>query len=236
MHLAFNKGLTGLSPGVERVELQIEIMFGGFAGVDRAAESFVLHPVHAALSCCGLPAFPTSPSRRPKNLGPFQLVPVMVSYNLTFTGPNAVDDGTGILKLVLASFPDSNTINYTGLPNSIFSSLTVNIGAGAFSLTDSNISGGGVQGTSSSSIDVAVTESTSGLANGTDFLQLNNTTTNAGNFDIHRVNNGDAGDGTFTIGAPFIATSVPEPLSLSIFGAGLVGAAAMRRRKKAKQV
>ena len=30
--------------------------------------------------------------------------------------------------------------------------------------------------------------------------------------------------------------SVPEPLSLSIFGAGLVAAAAMRRRKKVKQV
>jgi hypothetical protein len=32
------------------------------------------------------------------------------------------------------------------------------------------------------------------------------------------------------------ATAVPEPLTLSIFGAGMLGAAAMRHRKKAKQV
>ncbi len=31
-------------------------------------------------------------------------------------------------------------------------------------------------------------------------------------------------------------TAVPEPITLSIFGAGIVGAIAMRRRKKAKQV
>jgi hypothetical protein len=33
----------------------------------------------------------------------------------------------------------------------------------------------------------------------------------------------------------FQLTAVPEPLTLSLFGAGLAGAAAMRRRKKAKQ-
>src|SRR6266446_2205076 len=32
--------LAGLPLGVERVELQVEIMFGGFAGVDRAAGGF----------------------------------------------------------------------------------------------------------------------------------------------------------------------------------------------------
>ncbi len=31
-------------------------------------------------------------------------------------------------------------------------------------------------------------------------------------------------------------TPVPEPLTLSLFGAGFAGAVAMRRRKKAKQV
>jgi hypothetical protein len=33
---------------------------------------------------------------------------------------------------------------------------------------------------------------------------------------------------------PFNGTTVPEPFTLSLFGAGLVGAAALRRRKKAK--
>jgi hypothetical protein len=32
-----------------------------------------------------------------------------------------------------------------------------------------------------------------------------------------------------------VATAVPEPVTLSIFGAGIAGAAALRRRKKAKQ-
>jgi hypothetical protein len=32
------------------------------------------------------------------------------------------------------------------------------------------------------------------------------------------------------------ATTVPEPITLSIFGAGLAGVVAIRRRKKTKQV
>jgi hypothetical protein len=35
---------------------------------------------------------------------------------------------------------------------------------------------------------------------------------------------------------PLATAPVPEPLTLSLFGAGLAGAAALRRRKKAKQV
>jgi hypothetical protein len=163
---------------------------------------------------------------------------VMVSYNLTFIGSNAGDDGAGVLVLNLPSFPDNSAISYTSLPNSIFSSFTATLGAGSFSLTDAKLSGGGVQGTSSSSIDVALTESTSGLANGTEYLQLYNGAANAGTFNIHEVNASDPyPGGSYTIGAPFIAaTRVPDPITLSIFGAGLVGAAAMRRRKKVEQV
>ena len=38
MRLALDIGLAGLALGIERVELEIEIMLGRFAGVDRAAE------------------------------------------------------------------------------------------------------------------------------------------------------------------------------------------------------
>src|ERR1700691_1332586 len=85
---------------------------------------------------------------------------VLVDYTLTFTGSAPADDGTGTLILNLPSFPDNNAISYTGLPNSIFQSLTVNIGSNpTITLTDSNITGGGIQGNSSSSIDVALTAS-----------------------------------------------------------------------------
>ena len=73
--LAFDIGLACLPLGMERIELQIEVMFGGLASVDGAAADFDL--VHAAVS-----RSPPSPlagaSLRPKNLGPFQFVPVMI--------------------------------------------------------------------------------------------------------------------------------------------------------------
>jgi hypothetical protein len=37
--LALDVGLAGLALGIEGVELEVEIMLGGFAGVDRAAEN-----------------------------------------------------------------------------------------------------------------------------------------------------------------------------------------------------
>ena len=49
MGLALDIGLAGLPLGVERIELKIQIMLGGFAGVDRAADGW-RSAVHAALS------------------------------------------------------------------------------------------------------------------------------------------------------------------------------------------
>src|ERR1700693_4972442 len=37
--LALDVGLAGLALGIQRVELKVEIMLGGFAGVDGAAEN-----------------------------------------------------------------------------------------------------------------------------------------------------------------------------------------------------
>jgi len=76
--------------------------------------------------------------------------------------------------LNLPSLPDNNPIGFTSLSNSIFSSLEAQIGNASFTLTNANIAFGGVQGTNSSSIDVAMTESTAGLANGTKYLALFN--------------------------------------------------------------
>lgn len=88
---------------------------------------------------------------------------VLVDYNLSFTGAAPADIGSGTLVLSLPSFPDNNPIAFTNLPNPIFVSLTATIGASSFSLTNTNIAFGGVQGTSGSSIDIAMTESTVGL-------------------------------------------------------------------------
>ena len=46
------------------------------------------------------------------------------------------------------------------------------------------------------------------------------------------------GNGPFTFSAVYSSgvTSVPEPISVSLFGAGLAGMAAIRRRKKTKQI
>jgi PEP-CTERM motif len=162
--------------------------------------------------------------------GPTQ-ASVLVSYTLTFTGSSPSDQGSGTLVLNLPSFPDNQTISFTSLPNSIFSSFSGTIGGVSFNLTDLNISGGGVQGTGSSSIDVAITESTAGLSKGTAFLQINNGAANAGNFEIHEFNASDLGSGTYTIGAPFMAP-VPEPSTWAMMILGLLAVGLIGYRRK----
>ena len=65
--LAGDVGLAGLALGVQRVELLLQPLLGGLAGVDRAAELAGDRLRHAAL-----------PWRlMPKNTSPFQRVPVI---------------------------------------------------------------------------------------------------------------------------------------------------------------
>jgi PEP-CTERM motif len=163
---------------------------------------------------------------------------VLVDYTVTFSGSTPAAFGSGTLVLDLPTFPDPS-IPYTNLPNSIFSSLSATIGSLVFNLTNSNIAFGGVQGVNpftpqSSHLSIAVTESTSGLANGTPYLALSNGGDNAGTFMIGRVNAGPlVSNGTYTLSGPFIA-SVPEPSTWAMMILGFAGVGFMAYRPSRK--
>src|SRR5258706_2171299 len=87
MSLALDIGLARFPLGIERIELQVEIMLSGFARVDgasgelscrrhRAARGlrFVVPGRPVSGTAAGSPLF----SRKPQNRGPFQLDPVIV--------------------------------------------------------------------------------------------------------------------------------------------------------------
>jgi hypothetical protein len=46
MGLTLNVGLTGFPLGIQRIELKVEVPFGGFAGVDRAAKLLLARSIH----------------------------------------------------------------------------------------------------------------------------------------------------------------------------------------------
>ena len=70
MRLAADVGLRGIILGIEGVEVLFKPLVSRDAGVDRAANSFRRSDLHAVDLFDGL-------SRRPKNFGPFQRVPVI---------------------------------------------------------------------------------------------------------------------------------------------------------------
>ena len=73
MGLASDIGLRRILLGVEGIEVLFQTLIGGDAGIDGAANLFCSSRFHDAPdSFDGL-------SRRPKNRGPFQRVPVMAS-------------------------------------------------------------------------------------------------------------------------------------------------------------
>ena len=75
MGLTADVGLRGVMLGVERVEVLLEPMLGGHAGVDGTANRLGGHVLHGCASDDGR-------SRKPKNLGPFQREPVMAKATL----------------------------------------------------------------------------------------------------------------------------------------------------------
>ena len=66
---------------------------------------------------------------------------MLVDYQLTFTGPLGIGNGTGVLELDLPTFTHSTQINYTSFPSPVFSSLTATIGGVGFDLTNQNATG-----------------------------------------------------------------------------------------------
>ena len=86
MSLALDIGLAGFPLRIELVELEVEVMFSGFAGVDRTALPFWRLRRHSALLLLRRGRLSVAASMlsdlsmlnlRPKNFGPFQLVPVI---------------------------------------------------------------------------------------------------------------------------------------------------------------
>src|SRR3954451_7174478 len=76
--LALDGGLAGLSLGIEGVEGEIEVMLGGFAGVDRAALDLWRRAfLHGPAPRLARAADRSWPSVRPKKRQPFQRVPVI---------------------------------------------------------------------------------------------------------------------------------------------------------------
>src|ERR1700730_4461215 len=101
MRLALDVGLAGLALGIERIELEVEVMLGGFARVDRAPQHLPFRLGHRCTFCrarreetVARPAergasavrgevtlstsrIPLRLGRTPKKRGPLQPVPVM---------------------------------------------------------------------------------------------------------------------------------------------------------------
>src|SRR6267142_5708548 len=78
MGLAFDIGRGGVVLRVQRVELLVEPVLGGYPGIDRAANLLHRRSAHGRASTVDR----SSLSRRPKKRGPFHLVPVIAKATL----------------------------------------------------------------------------------------------------------------------------------------------------------
>ncbi len=170
---------------------------------------------------------------------------VLVDYGVTFINWSGTSVGTGVLVLDLPSFPTTGPINWTSLPNPIFSSLSATFGTLNFELTNSNIAFGGLQGAhvwpqssnpDSSHLSIAVTQSQTGLLPGAAYLALYNGWDNDGSFEIKHVAGSDTLSGKYSLGAPSLHAvgAVPEPSTWAMMILGFCGLGFLAYRKRSQ--
>ena len=130
-------------------------------------------------------------------------------FNVDYTLKITIPGGTGDQQVFTLNI--YNTVNSTGDAIATFLNGTLNsdITLGDTGWTISNLT-----------YSVLDSHSTLGTCPGDDGTHINNGWCNPEN-----------NLGKLAINAVFTQTAVPEPLTLSLFGAGLVGAASIRRRK-----
>jgi hypothetical protein len=166
---------------------------------------------------------------------------VLVDYGVTFSSWSGSPVGSGILVLDLPAFPTTAAINWTSLPNPIFSSLSATFGALHFEITGSNVAFGGVNGAhlwtgepDSSHLSIAVTQSQNGLASGTPYLALYNGWDDDGSFEIKRAGGSDISNGKYALSAPtlHVVAAVPEPATWAMIILGFAGVGFMAYRRK----
>jgi hypothetical protein len=147
-----------------------------------------------------------------------------VIYNLTFTKSSTV--GTGVLDLNRGSVAQAYNLN--GTLGQYFTSFTTTAldGYGPFSVTTANLASYSYIQTGSAGqfYNLSLVET------GTNVITLDLYTNT---WQIHAANNSTLDSGSSTIVGPTLAApaAIPEPVTLSLFGAGLAGAIGMRRRK-----
>lgn len=154
-----------------------------------------------------------------------------VIYTLTFQ-KSAVTVGSGVVDLNLATVSQAYGLNQS-LSGILSSITTTNLdGQGIFTITPANLAAGSFISTSLASDPPAghiysLTAVQTGPANS---LVLNLFTNS---WQIHGVNNSTIDSGSFTVAGPSLSApaAVPEPVSLSLFAAGIAGVAAVRRRR-----
>jgi hypothetical protein len=157
-----------------------------------------------------------------------------ILYDLNFENSSNVSIGTGVLDLNLSSL--SQAYNLTSF--SSFKSLTTtSLDGQVIDITPTNLAGGSIDTGSVGQIySLTIQEDEPPTdANGTANILFLDIYTN--DWQLHGTYNDTPYSGPLLVSSPQDPPArVPEPLTLSLFGTGLAGVAAIRRRRKPKQV
>jgi hypothetical protein len=161
-----------------------------------------------------------------------------VIYTLTFKNSSNITVGTGTLDLNFTTLSQDYNLNES--LSSILSSITTtNLDSnGSFTITPANLASGSQFQTSPSgqiyTLTAGQVEPASDSSGSTNILFLDLYTNS---WQIHGKYDSTVDSGAFNVAGPtFSAAVVPEPATVLLFGAGLSGLAALRLRRKAKQV